>query len=63
MEEAGDLDTSVAAALLRLINPPDMTTGFTARDIPYSEATEGASGGSRSYYDPTRPSPGKSADI
>jgi len=63
MGASGELDASVAAALLRLIPVPAMATGFESRDIPYSEASEGLSDSPRSYYDPAFPSPGKSARV
>ncbi len=63
MGSTGELDATVAAALLRLIDPVEMATGFEARDIPYSEASEGGSDSPRSYYDPAFPSPGKAAGL
>ena len=63
MGATGELDASVAAALLRLVSVPPMATGFEARDIPFSEASEGGSESPRSYYDPAFPSPGKAAGL
>jgi hypothetical protein len=63
MESAGELDTSVAAALLRLMDAPDPASGFEARDVGLSEATEGLSDRPGDYYDPTKPAKAVWADL
>jgi hypothetical protein len=62
MQECGDLEPMVAAALLRLINDaPAPASGFTARDVPFEE--RGGQVGGESFYDPTRPAKAAGGDL
>lgn len=59
MLEAGELEPSVAAALLRICNTaPDQETGFSVLNPSLSTRSDGGSDAPTRYYDPRGPAGG-----